>query len=136
VKLVPIPFRDIEESRHVWLPFLQSIADHSGFDAEQLLARITSGEVQPIVIWDEQAKEARAFGGMRLYDRGKDRIAEVIWMTGSGKDTWTHLIGDFENYARSLGCAGVRMFARRGWKPFFHARGYRETHVILDRELN
>lgn len=133
MKLVPIPFGDISESSPIWLPFLQSIADHEGYRLEQLTERIASGEVQPIVIWDEDAKEARGLAGFRVFLRGDDKIAEVIWLTGFGREAWMHLLGDFEDYARSLGCAGVRLFARRGWKRFL--TGYRETHAIMDRDF-
>ena len=135
IAFVPIPFDRVFDCTGVWWPFAERIAKDSGYTVEQLAERIFSGEVQPLIAWSVEQKKAVAFGGLRVFDRGADKIAEIIWMTGDDKDKWTHLLPDVESYARHIGCAGMRMFARRGWKPFLTKNGYSETHTILDKEF-
>jgi hypothetical protein len=71
-----------------------------------------------------------------------ERIAELVWMTGRRRDTWTHLIEDLETYLRDhLQCVMVRAIARPGWRRFLVQHGYKQVredpdkHIVLEKTL-
>ena len=119
-----------------WSQFLPAIAKRSKETVLALLAKIERKDVQPILIWDEDAERAVALLGVAYHRRGDDLIAELIWTTGTGRENWQHLLGELERYLKEhIGCAVIRPICRPGWKPFLKQRGYHETRVMMEKVL-
>ena len=97
--------------------------------------RILRKEVQIILIWDEERKQAVAMLGMRYHQRGEDKIAEWIWMVGRNHKSWQHLLPELEQYLRDIGCDECRPLCRPGWRKILQAAGYKLTHVQLEKPL-
>ena len=134
--LVPIPSDAVEGTAGIWRPFVEQIAARTRQHLDHLVGQIRSGEVQIHLVWEPQTQSAHALAGTRIVLRGNDRIGEIVWTTGIGRRRWLPLIADLETYHREhLGCAGMTAIARPGWSRELKARGYRLTHVMMDKEF-
>jgi hypothetical protein len=137
-KLVPLHPDVLQATKHVWLPFLKSIARQDRDDINALVARVESHEVHPILIWDAASSMPLALLGLRVFLRGERRIAEGVWLTGSASDTWVHLLPQLEEYVSApdgMNCQGVKFPHRPGWTRTLRKAGYRETHRISEKAL-
>lgn len=99
------------------------------------MAQLQTGEVLLFIIWDDELKTSVAIAGTRFILQGDGHVAELIWMTGSNRKNWQHLIGELEAYHRDIGCVGFIARARPGWAPFLKSQGYRMTHMIFDKDF-
>lgn len=139
LKLVPIPQtqQHLEGTAHQWIGLLFKISERSGETLEQLVGRVTSGEVQLHLAWDADTDTAMALAGTRILVRGDGKVAEIIWLTGSGREHWFPLIGEFETYMRDQqNCSGMRAIGRPGWEKSMLESGYRKTHIVFEKELS
>lgn len=133
--LFPVPSDRLGQLAPFWRPFVEKIAERSKDHPADLIARVLSNEVQPSLIWDEQNRTARALIGTRIQKRGDERRCELIWCTGDGRDDWLPLLSDVEAYHAQLGCSGIAAIARPGWSRALKERGYRMTHVTMEKDF-
>src|SRR5262245_38692217 len=133
--LVPIPTTEqhIEATAQHWAPFLPAIAKRSGERIEDLVSQLLSHEVQPVLIWD--GEKARALLGVRFRTIGTDRIGELVWLTGIGREAWQHLLPELEKYLKDVGCARCVPICRPGWSRLLKKQGYRMSHVVMEKSL-
>ncbi len=137
-KLVPLHPDVLQATKHLWLPFLESIARQTKDDVDALVARVESTEVHLILIWDAASSMPLALFGLRVFLRGPKRIAEGVWLTGAARELWVGLLPVLEEYIVApdgMNCQGVKFPCRPGWKRTLAKAGYRETHRILEKEL-
>jgi hypothetical protein len=136
--LLPIQMTDeaLQEAMPFWLPFLPAIAKRSKEPLRTLFAKVAQKHVQPFLIWSDEINLPEALLGVAYHRRGDDLIGELVWMTGRGRENWQHLLSDVERYLKDhIGCTIIRPVCRPGWKKFLQARGYRETHVTMEKVL-
>lgn len=136
--LLPVPTtrEHLERSARHWLPFVESIAERAREPVTVLIDDVMSGRVQVHLVWNEDAKEAKALAGVRIVMRGSDRIAELIWCTGEGMADWADLVSDIERYCKEhLNCAGIKAICRPGWKKTLAPKGYRLTHLVMEKDF-
>jgi hypothetical protein len=135
--LVPIQTDDesIYGSAAHWSQFLPSIAARSGETVEGLIDQVLRREVQPILIWDPEAKKAMALCGVQYVMLGTGKAAILVWMAGRNRNAWQHLIADLEQYLRQNGCVEVRPLCRPGWAKLLQSRGYKITHYGMEKKL-
>ena len=62
------------------------------------------------------------------------RVCVITACAGREWPKWRHTIKEIEQYAKSMGCAAVRLSGRKGWK-ILKSEGYREPWVLLEKEL-
>lgn len=138
MQLLPVPMTDehLQRTAQHWLRFLPAIAKRSKEPIRTLFANVMQKDVQPFLIWDEALQCAVAMLGVAYKKRGDDLIGELIWTTGSRRKDWEHLLPELERYLKEhIGCVAIRPICRPGWKPFLKQRGYRETHVTMEKVL-
>jgi len=134
--LVPIPPDCLEGTRGYWVPYILSISERDGCDPAEKERMLLAGEAQAFIVWDDEGKKPQAFLGVRYVARGTDRIGELIWLVGENRAAWVHLFAELETYLREQqGCVGVKAIARRGWSKHLKSSGYRETHVVMEKEF-
>ncbi len=138
LQLLPVPQTDqmlIELFPH-WYSFLPKIARRSKEPIADLYAKVMRRQVQPILIWDENERKAVALLGISYHMRGDDRIAEWVWMAGTGRKDWEGLLPRLEQYLIEYeGCAELRPVCRPGWWRILKNHGYRITHYTLEKQL-
>jgi hypothetical protein len=78
------------------------------------------------------AIDAVATTRLELTEAGK--ICVITACEGKNMTRWLPLIRGIEDYAKAEGCRCVRIFGRKGWLRVLD--GYRQTHVIIDKELS
>ena len=139
MQLLPIPTTDdaIKQSMPHWFPFLEHISKRSKESILELYDHVMKKEIQPIVIWDEHKQKVVALLGMSYRSRGKDIIAEWVWMTGTGYKQWQHLLPELERYVKEhVGCNVIRPVCRPGWSRAVLGKcGYKTTHYVMEKPL-
>ncbi|MGJ4945886.1 hypothetical protein ACQR1W_35355 [Bradyrhizobium sp. HKCCYLS1011] len=77
------------------------------------------------------AIDAVAATSLQLTDAGK--VCVITACEGKGMARWLPLIAGIEAYAKAERCQHVRIFGRKGWLRAL--QGYRQRHVIMDKEI-
>jgi hypothetical protein len=133
---VPIPYAALEQTAHVWTPFIEKVIQRTGDTLEQALSVIRSGDIALHLVWEPEAQRAHALGGVRIVIRGDDKIAELIWIVGENRKQWLPLFAEFEKYHKEhLGCVAMRARARRGWVNDLKPLGYRTVSFLVEKDL-
>lgn len=133
--LVPIPLDKLEETRPAWLPLLQQVAQRLQCTLEQRLGDVYSGSVQLTLVVDPGAGKVSALVGTQITTRGNLPFGRIVWLTGSDRKKWISLYPQLEELFRSRGCVGMEAFARTGWSRTLKDLGYRQTHVVFEKEF-
>lgn len=82
--------------------------------------------------WNGDKIEAAATTELALTERGK--ICVLVACAGTQSERWLHLIDGIEAYASNEGCAGMRIYGRKGWGRVLN--GYRVRYAILEKALS
>jgi hypothetical protein len=137
MRLIPIQIDDtaLKDTAVHWLPFLPMIARRTKESVQTLFNHIMNKEVRLALVWDDDTERATALVGIRLHYRDADLIAEWIWMAGTGRKQWQHLLGELEQLLRDAGVVECRPLCRRGWQRLLEANGYKLTHIEMTKSL-
>lgn len=134
--LVPVPLDHLEGTAHLWRPYILSIAERSKNDPEAMTAMLYRGEAQAFLVWEPELQKTFAFLGVQYVARGVDRVGQLIWLMGENRAAWAHLFGELETYLRDHeGCKAIKAITRPGWSKHLKSNGYRETHVVMEKEM-
>ena len=63
------------------------------------------------------------------------RVCWVLACTGDVVDDWLDHLSEIESWAHARGCTAIEPVARPGWERRLNSRGYRKTHVVLEKTL-
>lgn len=137
MRLIVIPIEDeaLRVSAVHWLAFLPAIARRTKEPMQELIRKVMAKEMRLAMVWDDATGQAKALVGVRLHYRDKDLIADWLWMTGSGRQQWQHLLPEFEHLLREAGVKELRPLCRPGWSRLLKQHGYRLTHVQMEKVL-
>lgn len=134
VELVGIPGAEVA---HAWTwvaPFIERAARESRgrFTVEGIIERLLSEAWQ---LWAVCAgAEVVAVITTQIYvEVSGQRVAAIIFATGSSPREWVHLVDAVEDWARASGCQKLEMLARKGWARMLG--DYKLTHILLERAL-
>jgi hypothetical protein len=137
LRLIPVPIdaEALKVSAPLWLPFLPTIARRNKETVQELARKVMNREVWLTLIWDDAINKPVALIGVRFHMRGRDMIAEWLWMTGQHYKAWMHLLPEFEELLRKAGAVECRPLCRPGWAEILKAAGYRLTHVQMEKSI-
>jgi hypothetical protein len=99
--------------------------EHAILDGDALLWLALSADGADIHI------DAVAATRLELTEAGK--VCVIVVCGGRNMPRWLPLIAGIEAYANAEGCRSVRIYGRKGWLRVLD--GYRQTHVIMEKEL-
>jgi len=135
--LVPIPITQecLTATSSHWMPFLPSIARRSKQTVSELIRQAVRGEVRMTLVWEDTTDKAQALVGVRMHMRGPDLIAEIVWATGRDHKAWIDLLPELEAMLKQAGAVECRPICRPGWSKALKARGYRLTHLQMEKVL-
>jgi hypothetical protein len=54
-------------------------------------------------------------------------------LTGEQMSKWVHFLKPMEEWAKTQGVKKMEYYARPGWERFLKTKGYKKTHVQLDK---
>ena len=108
----------------------------NGYDEKELMKELLSGYFQLWLIWDKDKKEHYGFVITELVERPLSKFCSVIIMTGKNRQLWQYkVVQTLEDYAIKNDCDRGLALARKGWTKIYKSHGYKETHVLLEKEL-
>jgi hypothetical protein len=62
-------------------------------------------------------------------------VCDTRIVTGKQYKDWFHYVDRIGEWAKKQGCKKMEIFARPGYVPMFKERGYKATHVQVEKEL-
>ena len=133
MRLVPIPLTEHEAWTEYWLPFLPRIAQRSHESVADLIQQIWDRKVRLVLVMD--GEQAKALVGVRIHQMNGKSCGDMIWLAGFGREQWQELLPEFEQLLRDAGCDLCRPICRPGWSKYLKQRGYRITHVMMEKPL-
>lgn len=92
---------------------------------------ILSGDGFLWLAWNGEEIEAAATTALIRTDA--DKVCVLTACSGEDMTRWISLISGIEAYAKSEGCACVRIYGRKGWSRVLE--GYDVQHVVLEKAL-
>lgn len=122
----------------IWAEIRDHIAgacEFSGgkYAAGDILKALLARNMQLWLVVDGDRVAAIVLTEIASYPRFK--VCKLLACTGEARETWTHLIGEIEAWARAQGCAVLESIARPGWERVLKPLGYTRTHVVLEKRL-
>lgn len=134
--LVPVPLDCVAGTKGFWLPFVESIAEHSRSSVDELVNDVETGRVQVHLAWNPETKIAHALAGVEIVKYADTFVAVVIWATGSGRENWFPLLDEIERcHKEHQNCAAMKVICRPGWKRALQDKGYRMTHLVMEKDF-
>lgn len=65
------------------------------------------------------------------------KCCRVLFLGGRDMARWfDELMGAIEHWARENGCHSMEAVGRPGWKKIGAPLGYRQTHIVMQKELH
>lgn len=136
MRLLPLTPQEAADLLPLWEPYVVSIADRCGLQASGFIRDIVRGEDVLHLIYDDARNDIRAvvITTFRNDQHGR-KHCHAPYCTGSGVGEWFDLLDDLEDWARLNGAASLKTTARPGWSRLMKPKGYRVTHVTLEKDL-
>lgn len=63
------------------------------------------------------------------------KVCDTKIVTGKDYKKWFHYVDEIAKWASEQGCKKMEIFARPGYVPMFKERGYKATHVQVEKQL-
>jgi hypothetical protein len=137
VELVCADPKRVHEIWPIVAPLLRQATARTGLSAFADIERdVLAGDA---LLWIAVSGEGSrlaidAAASTRLQQTDAGKVCVITACAGNDMSRWLPLIAGIENYARDEGCSCVRIFGRKGWLRALE--GYRERHIVLDKELH
>jgi hypothetical protein len=135
---VLIPAENVEAVWPLVEPYVKRVcARHSDQVTEaELLDDAMAGRKQIWMAWDGANKAVQAVFSTSI-DEAKDgsKTARLHFCTGQDREQWQDLLADILAWAAQNGCKRFRTIARKGWSEHLADYGFRQTHVVFEKEL-
>lgn len=114
-------------------PLLRKAFIRTGFALFSDLERdVFDGKALVWIAWD--GKSIMAAWAIALHPTDAGLVCSVLACGGERMCDWLPLVGAMEQFAKDEGCKRVRIVGRKGWSRVLD--GYREKHVVLEKELS
>lgn len=123
----------VNTERH-WRPFLKNIAPRARLTEDELASEIYDDLVQLHLIVDDALNVVALVGTRMLVSYGR-KTGVIQFVTGTGAHHWFDLIDDLETWFRFHGCERIKTECRPGWKRMLKGKDFRETHVVMEKDL-
>jgi hypothetical protein len=99
---------------------------------ESVEKSLRSGSALLWIVWSDR-RQIIAAATTELWETPRHKVCVITACGGSDLQSWKHYMTDLEHYARSEGCAIMRVCGRRGWKGVF--QDFREPWITLQKDL-
>lgn len=107
---------------------------NGGFNAEHILEFLKEGTMQLWMAIDENNQViCCCVTEIRQYPNFK--VCDLRITTGVQYERWVDYMDNICEWAKSNGCKKMEVFARPGWERILKHKGFKKTHVQIEREL-
>jgi len=134
--LVGIPADDLDAAWPDVSPWITKACErsHGRMRPEDWYEGIKERTYQLWVMGGNAGIDAVFITEIRSYPRR--RYAHVHIGIGRNMRRWLHLIDEFERLSRDYGLDGIEGNWRPGWERVLASKGYRKTHVFMEKVLD
>lgn len=103
-------------------------------DLAEMRERLASGFGQLWMVWAPQQERVLCTFVVELIEYPSGwKTARVVLLGGGSLESWRHLLGDVEAWARAEGCHAVEIVGRKGWQRVFP--DYEHCETVIAKEL-
>ena len=137
-KVVHIPKENINTVYPMIKDELEDICmkARNGYIADDYKETLNSNDMQLWIIWDNELNIKKGFVITEIIERPRLKFCSVLIMTGSNRKRWEYAVMEtLEDFAKKNNCKKGMSLARKGWAKIYKQHGYKETHILLEKEL-
>tara|TARA_R110000751_G_scaffold233550_1_gene334477 strand:- start:63 stop:512 length:450 start_codon:yes stop_codon:yes gene_type:complete len=133
-----IPIEYLDSFFEQVLPMLEKAAIRSNgrFKGEDFWAMVKDGRSQ---LWLTTDSDENIIGATTtsIYANRNISVMEIMAHGGTSmsKEYLPEVMKELEDFAMDNRCDVIRIIGRRGWKRVLDAYGYRDQHIVLEKEL-
>lgn len=133
-KLYGIPHNRVPE---VWKDIEASIAacckrGRDKYTKESILAALLDRFMQ---LWLVLDSEIRAICVTEIVQYPNKKYCRILIGTGKDRHDWRHHTDEIELWAVAQGCDGIESIMRSGWESHYRERGWKKTHIYMEKEF-
>jgi hypothetical protein len=127
--------KDITEIWKIVKETVEAALEHgtSDLNANDIFNGLLAGRYQLWVAWAESDVSALAVTEIRDGVRGK--VLSIFICTGRNRENWFRHLATIEKWGVSKGCKYASHLMRPGWKRGMKTMGYKQTHILMEKEL-
>ena len=141
MKLVNIPSSNLDD---VWSLVKKDISEALSYsgnhtDAQFVYETIKQNKMQLWIAWDkDQEATIDKYYGVVVTEIVKRKLIQscnIFIVTGRHRQKWQHLISVLEDFATENNCTNMELIARKGWQRIMEQFDYKQTHVVLEKQI-
>tara|TARA_B100000989_G_scaffold295159_1_gene275609 strand:+ start:711 stop:1151 length:441 start_codon:yes stop_codon:yes gene_type:complete len=141
MNLVRIPSSNLDDVWNLVKKDIQEALSYSGnhTDADFVYETVKQNKMQLWVLWDKEktATIEKYYGVVvtEIIERKLKKSCNIFIVTGRHRQKWQHLIKVLEDFATEQNCTNMELIARKGWKLIMEQFDYKQTHVVLEKQI-
>ena len=141
MNLVRIPSSNLDD---VWNLVNKDISDALSYsgnhtDAQFVYDCVKENKMQLWVVWDKDKPTTidKYYGVVvtEIIKRKLKQSCNIFIVTGRHRQRWQHLVKVLEDFALENNCTSMELFARKGWQRIMEQFDYKQTHVVLEKQI-
>ena len=141
MNLVNIPSSNLDD---VWSLVKKDISDALSYsgdhtDSQFVYDCVKEKKMQLWVVWDKDKKTTiDKYYGVVVTEIVKRKLIQscnIFIVTGRHRQQWQHLISVLEDFAIENNCTNMELIARKGWQRIMEQFDYKQTHVVLEKQI-
>jgi len=141
MNLVRIPSSNLDD---VWNLVNKDISDALSYsgnhtDAQFVYDCVKENKMQLWVVWDKDKPTTidKYYGVVvtEIIKRKLKQSCNIFIVTGKHRQRWQHLVKVLEDFALENNCTSMELFARKGWQRIMEQFDYKQTHVVLEKQI-
>jgi len=141
MNLVNIPSSNLDD---VWSLVKKDISEALSYsgnhtDAQFVYDCIKEKKMQLWVVWDkDKPTTVEKYYGVVVTEIVKRKLIQscnIFIVTGRHRQQWQHLISVLEDFAIENNCTNMELIARKGWQRIMEQFDYKQTHVVLEKQI-
>ena len=141
MNLVHIPSSNLDDVWNLVKKDISEALSYSGnhTDAQFVYDCVKENKMQLWVVWDkDKPTTLEKYYGVVVTEIVKRKLIQscnIFIVTGRHRQQWQHLISVLEDFALENNCTNMELIARAGWKRIMEQFDYKQTHVVLEKQI-
>ena len=141
MNLVNIPSSNLDDVWNLVKKDISEALSYSGnhTDAQFVYDCVKEKKMQLWVVWDKDKPTTfEKYYGVVVTEIVKRKLIQscnIFIVTGRHRQKWQHLISVLEDFAIENNCTNMELIARKGWQRIMEQFDYKQTHVVLEKQI-
>ena len=131
-----IPSSDIDQVWTACLPFIEAAADkgQAEMTTNDIYNFCKEQKMQLWIIFDDDFK-IQAAATTELIDYPAKKVCRLVTLGGNNFDDWMEYLRVIEEWAIEKNCVALETFCRKGFSKKLENYGYKQTYIVLGKDL-